>query len=244
MSSPKHLLLLQTGRAVPLVHDAHGDFPVLFDRGLQGADLPFTLEVVDVMEAPPDRLPAADGVIVSGSASMVAENTPWMQQTQVLMRQALDDDTPMLGVCFGHQLLGVALGCDVGPNHRGRMMGTVDVERHDGKDDALLQQLPQTYTAQVSHVDVIRDAAGKLEVVGTSPHDPHHMVRVPGARAWGVQYHPEFTPEVSALYLDTRREAVDAEYGEGHTDKWKAALRQSPHGPSILSAFVRMLHAD
>jgi GMP synthase (glutamine-hydrolysing) len=49
-------------------------------------------------------------VIVTGSSSSVTERAPWMLRLEGWLRDAVTKETPVLGVCFGHQLLGSALG--------------------------------------------------------------------------------------------------------------------------------------
>ncbi|MCP4500908.1 MAG: hypothetical protein GY822_13185 [Deltaproteobacteria bacterium] len=246
MSDSLKLVLLQTGYAVPLVQNECGTFPTLFRQGLDLANVDYELDVIEIQHAAPERIPACDGVIVSGSPSMIAENTDWMQRSKKLMSHVLDDDVPLLGVCFGHQLLGSILGADVGPNAKGRAIGTIDVDRLvDAElEDSFFKDLPTSFAAQVSHVDVIREIGDHLVVVGKSSHDGCHMVRAKSSLAWGVQFHPEFTKEVSLRYLRTRREVLDAEQGEGTAARKADELRSSHDGGhQTLAAFLRWVAA-
>ena len=142
----------------------------------------------------------------------------------------------ILGVCFGHQVLGRALGADVGPKSRGRMMGSVDVTLTT--PDPLMDALPRSFVAQVSHVDVIRTPGPHLQVIGHAPHDPCHIVRF-GTTTWGVQYHPEFSPWTVEHYLRAREATIDAERGEHTAQKWIDNIQASDDATSLLAHFAR-----
>ena len=232
MAAQTQILLLQTGDAVPSVERKRGGFYSLFEAGLCTSSA-VVLKKLDLrFYSENDRLPdlaAYDGVVMTGSPAMVAEDTTWMRYGVRVIRAILERKQPFLGVCFGHQLLGVATGAEVGPNPLGRMMGTVTVTLEDADSSALWRGMPRHFAAQVSHVDVIRKTSPALRVLGRSPHDACHVVQA-NPLAWGVQFHPEFDVEVMRQYLDARRGPLDEEQGTG-----TAARRLSEVGPAPMS---------
>src|SRR5690349_9646132 len=85
--------------------------------------------VVDAREAL--ELPAPEsvaGVIVTGSAAYVGDADPWIGRGLRYLQALVDAGTPTFGICFGHQMLGQALGGEVGRNPNGREIGSVEVE--------------------------------------------------------------------------------------------------------------------
>jgi GMP synthase (glutamine-hydrolysing) len=239
-------LVLRTGQAVNRVHAVAGPFYRLFERGLNAADAGGARVDVDELDvtcrAPGDPLPALEryhGAIMTGSPAFVGDDEPWMRWGHALLHHLLERDVPLLAVCFGHQLLGQCLGSDVGPNPRGREMGTIDVEVEPEQDDPLLGHLPRRFAVQVTHRDVIRGPSARLRVHGRAPHDAHHVVRA-GRRAWGLQFHPEFDDVVMRLYLEARRDALDEEYGPGSCDARIARVRPTPEAASILTRFAQL----
>lgn len=250
MTQPARILLLQTGEAVPAVHADRGGFPALFRAGLSRA-APAEVIVLDLTQgAEHDPLPPLGGfagVVMTGSPAMVGDDTGWMRLGARIIRHCIDVELPFLGVCFGHQLLGVALGAQVGPNPQGREMGTIEVTLHHRHEDVgadlhadpLLGALPNRFSAQVSHRDVILAPSPALQVVGSAAHDPCHVVKA-GPCAWGVQFHPEFDLDVMRRYLDARRGVLDDARGSGATDQRLARAHDTPAAGSVLHQFVSL----
>jgi GMP synthase (glutamine-hydrolysing) len=242
------LLVLVTGDTLAPVRARRGDFGQMFRDGLlAGAGDEIDVEVVDCREREEDdALPdigAFDGVAMTGSPAMVGEDAAWMRWSVRAILRALELEVPFLGVCFGHQLLGVALGADVGPNAHGREMGTVDVQLTPDEDDPLLSSMPRRFRAQVTHVDVIRAPGARLRVHGTSSHDPHHVVRA-ARLCWGVQFHPELDEASLKTYIEARHHLLDSEHGHGAADKRLQRLAPSDDAASILSRFARVCHDE
>jgi GMP synthase (glutamine-hydrolysing) len=246
------ILVLRTGQAVGRVHAHCGPFYRLFAHRLNEGARAHERVAVDEMDVtvrePGDALPPVEryhGAIMTGSPAFVGDDEPWMTYGADLLTSLLERDVPLLCVCFGHQLLGKALGSDVGPNERGREMGTVSVALDAAAvaDDPLLGDQPAAFVAQCTHRDVIRTAASGVRVVGTSPHDACHVVRA-GARAWGLQFHPEFDDVIMRLYLEARRDVLDKELGAGSCDRRIAAVRTTPEAASILPRFAALCRAE
>jgi GMP synthase (glutamine-hydrolysing) len=199
-----------------------------------------TLDVRELSEdAPLPALSSFDGVSVTGSPAMVGEDAGWMRWSVRAIKRTLELGVPFFGVCFGHQLLGVALGADVGPNPRGREMGSVFVDLTPDDDDPLLSSLPRKLEVMVTHVDVIRNPGPKLRVHGTAPHDPCHVVRA-GPLAWGVQFHPELDEESMKTYLYERRHMLESDHGHGAADERLVRLGSAELAGSLLSRFARV----
>jgi GMP synthase (glutamine-hydrolysing) len=239
---PLRILVLKTGEALPSLVERRGGFFELFRAGLNPSGGPpvdiVPLDITARGESDPlPDLDAVDGVLMTGSPAMVAQDTGWMRYGAQVIRAAVDKEHPFLGVCFGHQLLGVALGADVGPNPMGREIGSVDVSLLQGADDALLASLPRAFVAQVSHVDVIRSPGPRLEVLGRAPHDGCHVVRA-GRWAWGVQFHPEFDEEVVLEYLRSRHHLLDANHGDGAAQKQERRVSRATHAAALLARFA------
>jgi GMP synthase (glutamine-hydrolysing) len=230
------VLVLATGEAIDAVRRAHGGFEALFAAGLAHAEVVYVDVTARAADAPLPDTQGIDGVLMTGSAAMVDEDAPWMRYGTRAIRAFVDEGVPFLGVCFGHQLLGAAMGADVGPNPRGRAMGSARLEVHT--PDPLFHGMPPGFYAQVAHRDVIRDPGPNLEVLGRADHDDCHVVRA-GERAWGVQFHPEFDHRVSELYVHARASILDEER-EGASEAALRSLRETPNATRVLARFASL----
>lgn len=206
--SGKPVLLIKTGGTIPETRDEFGDFEEWFARGL---GMP-GMEQANVHEGdePPD--PAHfSAVLVTGSASMVSHREDWSERTGRWLKGAVHAGMPVLGVCFGHQLLAHALGGEVGPNPKGRQIGTLTIEMLPAAtSDALMCRLPGTLQVQTTHVESVQKLPPGAVRLATSPRDKNHAFRF-GPRAWGVQFHPEFGADIMSGYIRARSEVIQAE---------------------------------
>lgn len=109
--------------------------------------------VADVEKGVPLPPPAAvSGAVITGSHAMVSDCLPWSEYAASWLRSAYADYLPLLGICYGHQLLAHASGghCDYRP--KGREVGTAAISRLPACDsDPLFDALPAAFAAHTTH---------------------------------------------------------------------------------------------
>lgn len=136
------------------------------------------------------------GAIITGSWAMVTDRADWSERTAEWIRQAVAIDTPLLGVCYGHQLMSDALGGKVGANPYGGEKGTFKVTLTDkGKDNPLLDGFPATFDANLFHEQSVLVPPEQAEILAFSEKDGYQMLRY-GTSTFSVQFHPEFTKDI------------------------------------------------
>ena len=189
-----------------------------------------------------EMLPDADnlaGIVITGSAAMVSEREDWSERTATWLKQAIQKGIPVLGVCYGHQLLAHALGGRVGPNPQGRQIGTVNAELiNSGPNDPLLGHLPQTFAVQTSHLEIVLELPSGAKRLATSPLDGNFAIRY-AEKAWGVQFHPEFSAPVMSEYINFRAEKIREEGLD--PDELLGKVTDTPEARSVLKKFKALL---
>ncbi|HAI59534.1 MAG TPA: glutamine amidotransferase [Xanthomonadaceae bacterium] len=235
MRHPPAFLILETGRPVPSLR-RHGGFPHLI-RSAAGLSR-HQARFVPVLDghAPPDPRGFA-GVIVTGSGAMVTDGEPWSEATADWLRKAHAHGLPILGICYGHQLIAHAFGGEVGWNPQGREMGTVPVRLHDeAARDPLFAAMPAEFPAQTTHLQTVLSAPPGAVVLAHSALDGCQAFRL-GERTWGLQFHPEFGVVHMRGYIEARREALQRE-GHCHA-RMLESVRPAPAARAVLRRFVR-----
>jgi GMP synthase (glutamine-hydrolysing) len=234
------LVVLRAGDAIPSVAAQRGEFFRWIKDGV-GDAWPKGWSEVDLRD-PAATLPhprAASGFVVTGSASSVTERAPWMLRAQTWLREATTLDVPILGICFGHQLLAEALGGRVMKNPRGREIGTVNVVLQDAAvADKVFAGAPRQMAANATHVDFVAQLPHGAELLASTALDPHAAFRV--RRAYGVQFHPELDGDLMRGYLTARRDAIVSE-GLPHAEMLERAT-DAPHALALMRSFAKHAH--
>lgn len=228
-------LILQTGHPTATMR-RHGSFSHWI-RVAAGLD-PDAAVVVDVEhgQALPRRAGFA-GVFITGSAAMVTEHLDWSERSAAWLRDAAHAGLPLLGICYGHQLLAYALGGAVDYSPGGREMGTVALETTAAAaTDPLFAGLEAPLWVQSMHLQSVLESPPGAVVLAGNAHDAFHALRW-GDCAWGVQFHPEFSTVHMRGYLRARREALTQ---EGHDAcALLTGVKATPQARRILRRFVR-----
>jgi GMP synthase (glutamine-hydrolysing) len=233
---PNPLLFLQVGHTFEEIARERGDYDVWFKRALGAEDDFVTVRAFAGAPLPIDF--AYRGIVVSGSWSMVTDREPWSEASARYLRAASEAGTPILGVCYGHQLLAHAFGGEVGDNPSGRHAGTAEVvTTAAARSDALLSVLPEQLVVQVSHSQRVLALPEGAVLLAHTARDPFHAFRL-GDQTWAVQFHPEFDHQVSRRYIELRREKILAEGLD--PEALIGSVRESDHGARLLARFAEI----
>ena len=178
-------------RVLGVLHPGGGGSGLLAERAAAGGH-----ELAEWMpgrgQPLPGSLEAFDAVVVFGGGMNVrdAGRLPWLRAEVELLRDALQAELPALGICLGAQLLAAAAGAEVRRSPAPEI-GWFEVTRSAG--DAVLERLPERFEAYEWHSYAFELPAGAVELARSAVCPQAYRL---GARAWGVQFHPEVTPEI------------------------------------------------
>ncbi len=232
------VLIVKTGDTLRTVADERGNFDDWIIRGLGLSRQ--RIEVVDVFRN--DSLPHSDrysGVVVTGSSAYVTDREPWSERTASWLVDVVRAQTPLLGICYGHQLLAHGHGGRVDRNPLGREIGTIEVRLSEAASrDPLLQGFPPALQVQATHLESVVELPPGAQLLASSDRDPHQAFSL-GPAAWGVQFHPEFDAHIIRGYIEARRDLLR---GEGQdADSLRAAAVDSTYGDQLLRRFSELL---
>ncbi len=198
------LTIIQTGDVPGPLRPRFGAYPPMFRRMFDEAGHGFDYDTIPVFEGAALPDPAGlEGILITGSAAGVYEDHAWLPPVRAFVRKAYAAGTPMLGVCFGHQLMADALGGDVRKSEKGWGLGrhTYDVKSRPG---FLASDLPALSIA-CSHQDQVIVAPPEAEVFLGSDFTPNAGLVYRNGRAVSLQPHPEFHDDYTLALAELRR---------------------------------------
>jgi len=228
------LAILTTGLPVVRARERRGMFFDMIQAAI-GPDSPWTLTNCDATSDDPLPGPSeVAGIIVTGSPARVATRDPWMLRIEQRLREYTAAETPVFGICFGHQLLGGALGGKAGPNPNGREIGTEQLELL--RADELLVGIDDEPVVVMTHLDSVTELPPGAVTLARTRLEPNAAIRF-APKVWGVQFHPEMDRDIVGDYIEDRREALMAEGVD--PDHLLAHRLESAFGRRMLQKFVR-----
>ncbi len=175
--------ILQTGHAPDELRPTTGDYADLFKRLLDGHDFDFTVyDVVDMQF--PAAVTDCDGWLITGSKHGAYEDHPFIPPLEDFIRAVYAADLPLVGICFGHQIIAQALGGKVEKFAGGWSVGR-QVYRMNGQD----------YALNAWHQDQVVALPADATVLGGNDFCANAMLAY-GNRVYTVQAHPEFDAQV------------------------------------------------
>jgi GMP synthase (glutamine-hydrolysing) len=240
------ILILRTGSTSPSVQALHGDFDRWFTDAMSGWQARF--EVRDLVRGDRPEPEGCDGILVTGSTRSACAEEPWMEPLIAFLRGCESSGVPLLGVCFGSQILAHARGGRVILNPEGWEIGAVSIElTAAGQDDPLMAGLPRRFTSLATHEDRVEALPPGAVLLAGNANTPIQAFRA-ARSVWGVQFHPELSPGPLGILIRERSEKLERDavaHGRdprGHVERLLASLTGPDvmQGKRVLGNFVAL----
>lgn len=228
----KPILIVLAGKTFPDISKSQGDFGEWIAAGL-GIVLPH--KIINAQDFPDFPAPSElAGVVVSGSHAMVTDREEWSERLAAWLKSCVEKELPVLGICYGHQLLAHAFGGGVSNNPAGLEIGTHAIGLAGGAEqDLLFNELPPSFPAHLIHYQSVIRLPEDAILLAHSDLEPHQAYRI-GNYAWGVQFHPEFSADAMRGYINQLQDRmVDS-------PTLLANISDTPVAASVLGRFAAL----
>lgn len=191
----------------------------------------------------PDDLSAYSGVFLSGSPHGAYEDVPFIHREHDLIEKAAEKGLPMLGICFGSQILASALcgrdqvfrrsSCEIG--YKG--LPTAEA----ATADALCADIGPEVRMFVWHNDEVRHDHTDMTVLASSDDCPNQIWRYRDAPIWGIQGHPEVTRDQAVVWFEENRERMTKDGAD--VDALKESAEEAAEAKTMLAHFADVVKA-
>jgi len=233
------IAILKVGTTLPSLISQKGDFEDWISAGMELAK--DEKIVIDVQNGA--ALPAYEeltGTVITGSHANVTEHHKWSERLAEWLPGAVERRIPILGICYGHQLLAYALGGEVGDNPKGWEFGTIDIHLTSAAHgDALLGGLETPIKVHVTHTQAVLRLPEKARRLACSEKDGNQAFAI-GDFVWGVQFHPEYDAGVVKEYIGHYREMLRRQGQD--SDELMTRSVDTVYGGTILRRFAALVN--
>lgn len=186
-------------------------------------------------DLPPDH-DDHDAVVVTGSRSSVYWDEKWIDPLIDSVRDAATSDVPVLGICYGHQVLATALGGTV------EDMGEYELGYREVRQvttDPLFTDVPNPFTVFETHSDVVTRLPDGATLLAENDVGIQSFRK---GMAWGVQFHPEYDLETARAV--TKDKDLPADRIESVlAGVTPAAADRAAHAKAIFDNFAEAVRA-
>jgi GMP synthase (glutamine-hydrolysing) len=181
-------------------------------------------------------------IIIGGSSEYNISN--WSDQLnkkafalKPFFQSTIENDFPLLGICFGHQLLSYLFGGEVVKDDKQAEGGIVEVElSKEGQKANIFTDIPQKFPIVSGHKDSVTKIPNDWVVLARSKKTTIHACKIK-SHIYSVQFHPE---------LDTdglvNRLTLFPEYTQGRSmEEIRSEFVDLPYGKIILQNFKKLI---
>ncbi|KAK4491183.1 hypothetical protein RD792_001914 [Penstemon davidsonii] len=148
-----------------------------------------------------DEIGEYEGFVITGSCNDAHGNDLWITRLLLLLNKLDSMKKKILGICFGHQILGRAIGGKIGRARAGWDIGITQVNLQPSNIFTSLKIMPTSLSIIECHRDEVWELPPKAEVLAWSNKTGVEMFKY-GDHLMGIQGHPEYTTDILLHLID------------------------------------------
>ncbi|MCF8362862.1 MAG: gamma-glutamyl-gamma-aminobutyrate hydrolase family protein [Prolixibacteraceae bacterium] len=199
----KNILIIKCGETYDQIKTASGDFDEMI---IKRSNLPHKVfKVYEIYKGEKPRHPGEYiAAIITGSHSNIDEKQQWIKQLKDWIITARYSNIPVLGICFGHQIIAEALGGKVEKSTKGMKAGCENIKLTPaGSEDPLFKNIKDSLISYKSHQYFISKAPPEATTLAKNDEGTIESFKV--GKIYGVQFHPEFSNSEMEAYININK---------------------------------------
>ncbi|SHH33958.1 glutamine amidotransferase [Clostridium grantii] len=227
----KKILIIQTGDAYDELVNRNLNFHDMILERIKTNQ--YILSKVFKGEKLPDYQDI-DRVIITGAHSMVTDEDSWIEYLSHWLLGIENRNIPVLGICYGHQLLAQVFNGVTSYHSNGPEIGMTEIKlTNRGEKDKLFQGIESTFYGYVTHSQSAIKLPKEAILLAYNDFEPHQSFKIKGC-IYGVQFHPEFTADIIKIYAINQKDKIDS------FDKTYNNIMEITSGIKILENFMNL----
>ncbi len=226
----KNVVILSCGPGLPEIVKEYGHSSDWIPSIINNNKVNFVIKKVYDNDFEIDVKP--DAFILTGSKYSVYDDLDWINNLKSYLERIVPLNKPILGICFGHQILAEVLGGIVEKNHLGWELGSYNIELTEaGQMSDLFKNINTNDIFYESHQDYVKTLPENS--ISLARTDKANQSFIYADSIYGVQFHPEFTWDVTKALMDIRiKNGINVD---------NVAIDESKKGNKILHNFIDIL---
>ncbi|QKF66738.1 glutamine amidotransferase domain-containing protein [Arcobacter venerupis] len=226
----KKIYIIKAGTTFDNIVEKYGDFEHWILKYIDD----FSTQIIDIQQN--EQLPKFEncaGVIITGSHAMVTQELPWSLKIEAFIKELLKHKIPLLGICYGHQLIAKSLGAEVNYHPKGMELGTVNISlSQEAQNDEIFKHLPQTFDVHVVHSQSALTLPLNAIVLASNEFEKNHAFKIE-PNIWAVQFHPEYDENIMKAYISEVAKSKNI-----NEDEILAKVKDTNYSNKIIKLFA------
>ena len=225
----KNVVILSNGPGLTEIINKYGHSSDWIPRIINNNSINFTIK--KVYENDFDIDIDADAYILTGSKYSIYDDIDWIYKLINFTKKLIENQRYVLGICFGHQVLAHCLGAKVKKNKLGWELGSYKINLTEkGLNNKLFEGFSSQEIVYESHQDTVLDLPDNVDILADSIKSNQSFSF--NEKIFGVQFHPEFSKEVTRMLMDLRiAKGISVDSND---------LLDSPKSHSVLKNFLNI----